>query len=207
MLDNQEICNLYNQGQSQKEIALQYNYSGSGIDKILTLGIKDKEHLEKFKKSITADYPISIVKCKPNNCCRIKITSLNLYNNLNRLGCVPRRIKNIDLKLISKELMNHFIRGVFDGDGCISSYKREKSIKNSFTLAGSFSLVNNIQQYLIDVLELSKTKISKLGKSKNSHYFTYASFGEVLKIRDFLYKDANVFLARKKEKFNLIREK
>lgn len=35
MLNSQEICNLYNQGQSQKEIGLKYNYSGGGIGRIL----------------------------------------------------------------------------------------------------------------------------------------------------------------------------
>ena len=72
--------------------------------------------------------------------------------------------------------MSHFIRGLVDGDGCIwngkrrkmrvkdKKYKsgyREKTIHNvKFTYTGNIQFVSKLQEYLINNLGFSKTKLN-----------------------------------------------
>ena len=52
------------------------------------------------------------------------VQNKHLWNILNSYGCTPRKsltLKFPDIKIFkSKDLIRHFIRGYFDGDGCIS---------------------------------------------------------------------------------------
>jgi Mor family transcriptional regulator len=111
MLNSQEICNLYNQGQSQKEIALQYNYSGGGIGRILR------------------------------------------KNNIR------------GRRLISQEIISQVFQEYKLGD-------------NAYTIAEKYNFTPLVVYYNL---------------KKNG-----------IKIRDFLYKDATIFIDRKKEKFDSI---
>ena len=62
--------------------------------------------------------------------CRWGVTNKHLHTNLSILGCTPRKslilqfpkdsIFKESKQYSKKELIRHFIRGYFDGDGCIS---------------------------------------------------------------------------------------
>lgn len=96
----------------------------------LGLSIKDIEHLRKFCKF--ADIPETKIKVRKNNglnkdreyyLCRVQISSKHLWNTLNNYGCYPNKTTNEifpSIKIFSKpELITHFIRGFFDGDGWV----------------------------------------------------------------------------------------
>lgn len=59
-----------------------------------------------------------------NPSCSWYVTNYHLWNTLNNYGCIPN--KSLTLKFPdesifkSKDLIRHFIRGYFDGDGCFS---------------------------------------------------------------------------------------
>ena len=86
----------------------------------------DKEHMEKFAKAIGYNKELHVTKADKygHTRCRVCLSSEILWRQLNSLGCTPR--KSLTLKFPdedifkSKDLIRHFIRGYFDGDGCIS---------------------------------------------------------------------------------------
>jgi len=103
-------------------------------------------------------------------------------------------ILNIDPKLL-----NHFIRGMIDGDGCLSKFKKSDSF--------CVHLVNSV-----GFCEAMKEKLAEIGfdfkmKRENQYSQPMASlwlFGNVkCKIfLDWLYKDSSLFLERKKDKYD-----
>lgn len=98
-----------------------------GEDKFgITLHSKDKETLEQFKKSIQSTNPITDVSSNGRQLHRILMSSQKTVDDLISHGCFKQ--KSLILKPptgIPKELIHHFIRGFFDGDGSIFWNKSE----------------------------------------------------------------------------------
>lgn len=168
----------------------------------IKLSTKDRDHLEVFKKCIDSHYEIkdNIEKFKKDGREYISHSStLNVYNlkmvkDLMSIGCVNNKTFKIRMPIIREELYRHFIRGYFDGDGCIYVVKNRP---NSFkvTICSNIEFIQDIFNYLgYGIIRLIK-KISILEISKIENIKTF---------RDYMYNDSNIYLKRKKDKFNLI---
>ena len=101
---------------------------GSCREISLALSIKDKNHIEKFINAIesTAHMGIYLVKNSKRNSkwndtkkAEVKITSEQMFNDLARFNVVLRKslIYTFPEWLIEHKLVNHYMRGYFDGDG------------------------------------------------------------------------------------------
>jgi intein-encoded DNA endonuclease-like protein len=91
---------------------------------------------------------------------------------------------------VPNELMMHFIRGYFDGDGCISKSirkNRNNSVEYRFSLLGTEEFLMEVKKYL----ELNGASISEVKKYKNQ------SISTIFKSGNYEIK-SNVFLPRKK---------
>lgn len=149
----------------------------------LTLVSKDREHLEKFKRDLDCDYEIKPV----NKIHRIIISSTKICKDLIQLGCVPHKTFKLEkIPDIQTDLIRHFIRGLFDADGCI--YKRKYGI--GFTIRGNPPLLKDIQNYLWSfAIVSSKTKI-------NNRNLYYSGINALL-IFEHLYDNSIIYLSRK----------
>lgn len=128
---------------------------------------------------------------------RIRLQSKAIHESLSKLGVIPRKSDKTYFPDISKELYSHFIRGLFDGDGSITVDKTTN--QRRFRIAGNSTLLERVQEILIDNCNLNKTSFEKL---KTTTVLHYVGNNQVQKIYDYLYKDATVYLTRKFEKFN-----
>lgn len=102
---------------------------------------------------------------------------------------------------VPKHLIHHFIRGYFDGDGCIASKitKKDKNEQYTFSVAGSLNFLNICQDILVKEIGLNKNKIVK---NRTIFNLSYGGNLQVMKIHNYLYKECNdLVLLRKKEKF------
>lgn len=93
----------------------------------LSLKGSDIEHLHKFNKFMEHNkdnVKLGEVKNKDKTFlrCRWGIVNKHLWNTLNNLGCTPRKSLTLQFPNIPEELEIPFIRGYFDGDGCLSYY-------------------------------------------------------------------------------------
>lgn len=128
---------------------------------------------------------------------QLTATSKNLVLDLEKYNIVQNKsVKNmpINLDLIPKNLIRHFIRGIFDGDGCIHYNKNNKSLVLS--IVGSTNVLFQIKNIL--------QKGNIYFDSRSPKYTGIFSVGGNLQMKDifeFLYKDATVFLINKKNKF------
>jgi len=114
---------------------------------------------------------------------------------------------------IQKDLLHHFVRGIFDGDGCISIDKRSLENENWKFVAGDFFILLNqiehaevIRSIICEAINAKPTKIvEKFGNGIVPVYkVRWGGTNKLISIREWLYRDATIYLERKKEKFNLI---
>lgn len=178
---------------------------------IMSLQEEDKYILEIFKKYIEYTGDISLIPARKEgykNQYLIRLNSVELCKDIASLGCIRAKSHLTYFPSISEEFYHHFIRGLFDGDGCIyTNYRDEQgNPKLRFSIIGNKDLIEIVQKILIEACNLSVNKLYYKNKDKNN--ICIVSFGgnnQVKRIKEWLYKDCeDLFLTRKREKFNKI---
>lgn len=179
----------------------------NGIE--ISLKYSDKKHLEKFSSFINATPSIpvksKIVKLngKEIQIWRIFVFSKKMAEDLNKWGCTPR--KSLTLKFpdfIDEKLMHHFMRGYFDGDGCLCATHTDKTPLLHFGIVGAKDFVIPYEDYLIEHGILYRhTKIQKAGKAIQTQH---GGNLQARKLYDYFYSDANIFLDRKYDLFTAV---
>jgi len=172
-------------------------------DNGLKIGLNksDDVHLKKFINAIGFKGKIHYVKS--NNSASVEVYSKDIIKTLLSYGITSNKSLTIREVKTPDHLMSHFIRGVYDGDGSISGYRRTHL---QFMIAGNRPFMEQIQEILIKECNLNKTRIYPL-KGK-AHKVQYTGI-QVLKILNFIYKDSNqgIRLDRKYGKFLDLKKK
>lgn len=174
------------------------NISMNHSSHTIRLTSKDKSILLAFLQDLKSD---SIVyreyhKKYKKECFKIRLTSTKMYHDLNNLGCVP--VKSLILKFpknLSQDLIPHFIRGYFDGDGTVGIYTNKTSTWKRLVsgFAGTENFLNGIQENLPIT---NKT----LKKSKNLYLLNF-SVQDSITLYNYMYSNAVIFLKRKHDIF------
>lgn len=132
---------------------------------------------------------------------RISFKNSEIVNYLSSFGIVPRKTFNLKLKYINWNVL----RGIIDGDGCVSFTNNGNTIRLSITSACKDFLVQ-IQEFLQK--EGFKSFIRESDRNKNPVFdLSIYRTSDLLEIYKHLYNNAHYFLKRKKEKFGPILEK
>lgn len=185
---------------------------------VITLNEKDKEILEKIRDYMS---PITKLIYKKETINKQGIVSHPMYSFafackeivscLEDLGLgknktyLSKSIKNV----VPKELMWDFIRGYWDGDGCISSSNVTKNVKETsynyinigFTIISKDpDILNEMNEFFIE--EGINTHVYP--DNKGNYLVGTHSKPEVEKIYNKLYTSSNLFMKRKRTKFNEI---
>ena len=166
----------------------------------LTLSSKDKEHLEKFKSFMCIEKDLEFRKA--TSAYRLQVHSVKLSQDLSKLGCYQN--KSLTLKFpteaqVPKYLIHHFMRGYFDGDGCIYHAKSQYKCQRVFSVIGTKEFLNDYDGILLK-LGINNTKYNSEG---NAFSVKHGGNIQVQKIYDFLYNNATIYLERKYYKFKL----
>jgi hypothetical protein len=174
----------------------------------LKLSIKDIDHLEKFKKSINGNNKILFVDKK--------IVSLSLNtriftNHLIDKGCTERKTFTINFpNFLNENLIRHFIRGYFDGDGSISTSQRKYKGVIIARRSAMLNFVSGSDEMLLSIAEIiskeCKTKTRKIYKynGNNFGYIVWWTLADIKSIYNYFYKDSSIYLERKKIEFEKI---
>lgn len=176
----------------------------------LTLSEKDESHLMKFRDFIGGNTSIKYSFSKDNfgnlhKSARVHISSVKISKDLANLGCTQK--KTFTLKFptenqVPKNLVHHFIRGYFDGDGSVflsnEVHHRSKKIESIIHCR-----MTSTKDFLMEVL-----KVSKIGNTSciisDGNVFDYRikRNKRCKELYEYLYKDATIFLDRKKQIFD-----
>jgi len=168
-----------------------------------SLKSEDYEHLHKLKKSLKSTHPIHFRiiksgKMQGKKYCSLFIRTNELCNALIKLGCTPRKSLTLEFPELPKNLIPHFIRGYFDGDGSvfISKEKHWRSGKISEVIHYRFVGTENFLKKVDENINL-KGYLQKIKGSK-AFELAYKRDKKLKPFYDYLYSKASIFLERKK---------
>ncbi len=174
----------------------------------------DKEILEKIRIVLSSNHKIQVKPAKilthfngnykSSIGYRLRIGSREMFADLINLGVTPRKSLTITFpKDILVDYTNHFIRGYFDGDGCVHIIRGNgkygqrilKGLKVIFT-SGSKIFLQELQK-----------KLKGIGIENGRIYFSSRAYSlkypttESVKLFKFLYNNSSFYLKRKFDTF------
>lgn len=175
---------------------------GSTNDKSLNISLKgiDFLHLEKLKTFLQTDAPVVM---REKQCKGQKYASVNLYvtdrhliERLHFYGVsVGRNFPNETIERIPEHLFRHWLRGLFDGDGCAFT-----NPNNGINFLADSILIELIRNRLVNagVDDNPNRKINKHSKS-DVYYLSYSGRRVAMKVIEYMYQDATIWLDRKRQ--------
>lgn len=182
------------------------NKNGSYDRIAIPLKSSDVDHLNKFKICIEYEGDIrtktAIHKTKgfTYTTSQLRISSKPMCDDLAKYGIVPNKTGKEILPELNPILIRHFIRGFFDGDGSVMKKKSRNTGRVSLG-SSSLSILESINEFLESELGIRMPiyeenrynvpfyKMDSCNKSRNEKFLSL------------LYKDSNVYLDRKYNKY------
>ena len=173
----------------------------------LTIQYRDIEHLCKFRDFISPSSPVKtidrVLHGRLFQYCRLDVFSSKISKDLVTLGCVSRKSAILTFpsnKQVPQKWLHHFIRGYFDGDGCVTTMYDNNLINVSFI--GTKKFLTGLIKILKDQsLTFGSVKITSENNTDKVYRLSKGGAVVVKSIFDYLYNNASVYLTRKKSKF------
>ncbi len=119
-----------------------------------------------------------------------------LVESLAKHGIIPRKTFKLEPPKIRRDLVNHWIRGYFDGDGCVSI---DKLGNKRGCFMGTYSVINFIYKKCPALQR--PTKVGKMWIT------AFSGNKKAKQVCQYLYNNSSVFLSRKKTLFDQERHK
>src|SRR5690606_3683295 len=141
------------------------------------------------------------------NFSRIQICNEKVYNSLIRWGCVPRKTKVLtSIPVDDKILVPPFIRGYFDGDGCVGLYDYSSTKKGkTYTYTYPQTSITGTKLLMEDFINQSEASLN--GPYRDGSMFQIGAKGKkAKKFLRYIYGNATIYLDRKYETYLLVEE-
>lgn len=179
--------------------------------------VDDLEIIELFRKELSPNSVICFtnkqkgVKFRKPQCCS-GLTSKHMTELFKeKYNIIQNKTHHSDFKFdfntIPIKLHRDFIRGYFDGDGSVSFHKNKyNTIFFNFSfIFNSENFTNQIADIFENLFQIKPIIYKNIGKTATwfALRFDYNRHRakKIMEIYDYLYKDSNIFLSRKKIKF------
>jgi len=165
----------------------------------LNITSKDLSWLQQLQRTLQAEQKIGIKR----RAYQLQIRNQILYRSLLDLGLTPRKSKTLQLPSVPADVFPDFVRGYFDGDGCVMVW-REKRWQRGWQLRTTFSSGSSV------LLEGLRSRLSaEAGLTWGSMWFGTRAYclqytiEDSVRLYDFMYRGGHsvLYLARKRERF------
>lgn len=172
----------------------------------VTLSLKesDKNILVRLNDLIQPNKPLQFVDVSnttktpgyenTTNQYRLVIASKHISQQLAKLGCGAKKTFNLifpNENILPFHLQSHFVRGYFDGDGCIGFRNK----RGYFSMVGTLDFLSGIERFFarvgINVYWRNDEKYSKI------KCLEVSGRQQILKCCEVIYQDSSLHLKRK----------
>lgn len=169
---------------------------------------RDDSHLKKLNKDLNGNVEIKY-RSRPNhwngnisNMCSIRFFRNKMYQDLFRYGVVENKSAIMQFPKINDDLKIHFIRGFFDGNGCVRLNKDRNCLCFDFCSA-SISMINSIKECLYSDYNISSYITQEVGVNRNIPCYRLNIKGlyNSYRFAQCLYHNATIYLDRKHDKY------
>lgn len=187
--------------------AISFAISSKDIEvlKYLRLCISSSDTFPSIGISAPKYYPEKMVK-NNGELCRITFCSRTMVNDLYKFGVEPRKTGHEKYPtLLRDDLKYHYLRGLIDGDGCISITKRTRNQKITYEPK---LLIFSANLLFLEELRLNMglMKDFRIIKNQTCNTIYTQKLSNILNLRSAMYDDAIFSLQRKKDRFFSIPE-
>lgn len=170
---------------------------------ILLISLKsyDKYILNVLKNELGLDKPIR--HNQSNDTVTIEVVSDKICSDLKKYNITPNKTWTFKPNNISDKYMSHFIRGYFDGDGCITTTNKLRPSDYSISIVGNKECMQYISNYLKKININNRILQDKRKEKYANEFYTITLVNSIEKYSflKYIYNDAGDFcLSRKKEK-------
>lgn len=172
----------------------------------ITLAEKDKDILTKINKELKSDALIIYTKRKNPykksankilTLVELRLNSKKLVIPLIKMGLLGNKTYSLNenlIKFIPDNLIRHFLRGYFDGDGnVIYNVKYSSGTKYNINICGNKSFLESTYQVYFP----STNKMYFEPKSRQTYIWKLSSKEKVKNFLFYLYDNCNIYLDRK----------
>jgi len=194
---NESYFNIIDTEEKAYILGLMYA-DGSVSEGNFYIKMKDEDVLIKIKKALNAEQLIRLYKRGNYEAYILNICSQKLAKSLVQHGCFINKTYTLSFPNIPIFLYPHFIRGFYDGDGCLQINNNSSQCRFDLTSA-STKLLKDIQNIISPLVSTKGSLIKESGIS-NAWHLKYSGF-RINMILDWLYKDSSIFMKRKHDKF------
>lgn len=152
----------------------------------ITVKQEDKYLLEEFLKEFASEH--KIYDKSKEGCCHILFSCKEFYNDIIALGGKERKSLTLTFPDVPEEYLSHFIRGYFDGDGCI--YKS----RYAAYLISTKEFCEKLKEILLKegiTPSSIKQKHPENGIDNNCYTLNIFHKDEFIKFAKYLYKDVD----------------
>lgn len=178
----------------------------SGDEIVINLATKDIGQLQKFKEDIGATQAINKRPEKynrGNDTSSLRLCSKYICSKLTEIGCV--KAKSYIVKFpenLQNDLKRHFIRGHFDGDGCIYVYNRKSKVYGKIKTYRQITIYSESTDFSLQLQKELKNFGIDSRMERQNRALRISDKENVNKFRDFIYEGNFYAMERKKEKFS-----
>ncbi len=160
----------------------------------------EKRNIEKIKEWMDSEHTIITKKPTSKNGKTgylLRIGSHKIYNDLTKLGLYPNKSLTVKFPSIPKESLCHFVRGYFDGDGCVRLSTAKGVFQKLSTVFTSGSKAF-LQDLAIQLHSAANTKQLSVYNGHRSYMLSYST-SDSIRLFKFFYGKAKIpiFLERK----------
>lgn len=178
--------------------------TGSHYRLEIGLNIKDIAILEFIRSEIYPEAKFSY-RNKPSknsisNGVRVRFFSKELVSDLINLNVIPRKTGKEKLPEIPEEYFSDYLRGYFDGDGCIHSRRRKVN-----TWEHTVSIVCASKDFLEELRDKSEVNFGSIITDSSWYIWRFCKRDNVLCFRNYIYKNPGFSLSRKRDKLDLVK--
>lgn len=159
------------------------------------IAIKDRILIDTFLRFIRSSNKPCIKQYRGCTSYYVSLTSRHMVEALIRHGVVQSKSARCSIPDIPQDLVRHFVRGYFDGDGTIETHGKQRRAG----ITGHPLLLEQILDMIIQSHPLERCP--KIYPSTGTSYFLISRRHDLEMFYDYLYGDATIWLPRKRDAF------
>lgn len=165
---------------------------------VITLKSDDAYILEEFLKEIESNDIARNRQLKQGDkiYCQssIYLNSVKLVEDLIANGCIQNKSLVLRRPELNRDLISHFIRGYFDGDGCVQFYPQRYAY--CYSILGT----KDVLTYIIESANLTHYNIRNAKSNSECLELRIFSKNELIRFHNYIYDNKTTFLKRKYDK-------
>ena len=177
----------------------------------LSLQEEDREILERIRIELKSEKPLEFLDYSNKhdfgysykNQYRLIMFSKHMCEQLSIKGIVQNKSLVIGFpNWLDETLLPHYIRGVYDGDGSICrSYRNDNNLPILVTITATSSFCDELKNICLKTLNINSGIYDASCHNGITKVFVLSGRNIAKKFLDWIYKDADLFLQRKYDRY------